>query len=146
MTSSYLVFDVRRYRELAEELVRPEDVVVEVGAAAGDTTVRLARNAQLVIAFEKSKEMFERLRERVRDLDNVIALCEDGFELGEVLKRTERVDAVFIDVGGGAQPRLALAIWEAYYSHFRPRVIVVRNRRLCRLVETVERVECDEGV
>ncbi|WP_456481897.1 rRNA adenine N-6-methyltransferase family protein [Methanopyrus sp.] len=146
MTRSYLVFDVRRYRELAEELVEPEDIVVEVGAAAGDTTVRLARNARLVIAFEKSDEMFERLRERVRGLDNVIVLCEDGFELGEVLKRTERVDAVFIDVGGGAQPRLALALWEAYYSRFRPRVIVVRNRRLCRLVETVERVECDEEV
>ncbi len=141
MTRSHVVFDVGLYRRLAEELVRDGDVVVEVGAAAGDTTVRLAERAGLVIAFEKSREMFEILRERVEGLDNVVALNEDGFEIGEVLRRTEDVDVVFIDVGGGAQPRLPLALWEAYFRVFEPREIVVRNRRLCRLLGTVEFVE-----
>jgi len=141
LTRSHVVFDVGLYRRLAEELVRDGDVVVEVGAAAGDTTVRLAERAGLVIAFEKSREMFEILRERVEGLDNVVALNEDGFEIGEVLRRTEDVDVVFIDVGGGAQPRLPLALWEAYFRVFEPREIVVRNRRLCRLLGTVEFVE-----
>jgi fibrillarin-like rRNA methylase len=141
VTRTYLVFDVGRYRRLAEEVVRDGDVVVEVGAAAGDTTVRLAERAELVLAFEKSEEMYRRLVDRVSSLDNVVPLHEDGFRLGEVLRRTDRVDAVFIDVGGGAQPRLALALWEAYYVRFRPRVMVVRNRRLCRLVRTVKEVE-----
>ncbi len=141
MTRSHVVFDVNLYRRLAEELVRPGDVVVEIGAAAGDTTVRLAERAGLVIAFEKSREMFERLLERVGNLENVVPLNEDGFEIGEVLKRVDEVDAVFIDVGGGAQPRLPLSLWEAYFRVFEPRDIVVRNRRLCRLLGTVEFVE-----
>ncbi len=141
MTRSHVVFDVGLYRRLAKELVREGDVVVEVGAAAGDTTVRLAERAGLVIAFEKSREMFEILRDRVEGLDNVVTLNEDGFEIGEVLRRTEDVDVVFIDVGGGAQPRLPLALWEAYFRVFEPREIVVRNRRLCRLLRTVEFVE-----
>jgi precorrin-6B methylase 2 len=140
--SIYVCARASTYRRLAEQLPRADDVVVEVGAAGGATTRRLAQTAGRVIAIEKSASMVEEAREAVADLENVTVLHSDAHRLGPVLELVESADIVLIDVAGSAPPFHTAKLGETYRHHLRPRILVLRNTRLtefARLLGYVER-------
>lgn len=126
----HLCARVGAFRKLARDLPRPTDMVVELGAAEGHTTLHLARRARWVIAVEKTTQPLDRARERCVKHSNITWLQTDAFEPGEVLKLVPRADLVFIDIGGSTWPSLALRLAAIYRHMLRPRALVVRNVEL----------------
>lgn len=78
---------------LVEELARPEDSWLDIGAGAGAFALPLAQQVQRVLAIEPSAAMAELLREGVHDagLDNVEVLPSEPWPSG---KPVEPVDVV----------------------------------------------------
>ncbi|MFQ5808491.1 MAG: class I SAM-dependent methyltransferase [Armatimonadota bacterium] len=140
-TAIYMCARASTYRRLAQQLPRPDDVVVEVGAADGKATRRLAQAARRVIALEKAPAVVEKARAALRRLDNVTLLQADARQLKPVLDLVERADVVFIDISGGAPPAQTLEFGETYRTRLRPRILVLRNTKLNAFAESVTYVE-----
>ena len=141
----YVCARARTYRRLAEQLPRPDDVVVEVGSADGKATRRLARAARRVIAIEKAPAIMAKARAAVGHLDNVTLVQADARRLGPVLELVKRADIVFLDISGGAPPEQTLAMGETYRTRLCPRILVLRNTKLNRFVRSVTYVEPEES-
>jgi predicted TPR repeat methyltransferase len=135
--ATYLCGSARAYRQLADELPQPDDVVVEIGASTGEATRRLAGRALRVIAVEQSPQMVEMARATLSDAGNVTLLQADARQLAPVLAETARADCVFVDISGSAPPWTTLRLAERYRSQLRPRCLVIRNVRLARFVSSV---------
>ena len=135
--ATYLCGSARAYRQLADELPRPDDVVVEIGASTGEATRRLAGRARRVIAVEHSPQMIEMARATLGDASNVTFLQADARQLAPVLAETARADCVFVDISGSAPPWTTLRLAESYRSQLRPRCLVIRNARLARFMASV---------
>ena len=69
---------MRRLVESAE--LRPQDVVLEVGAGTGGLTDLLANRAGRVICVEIDTDLFSILAERFGDCANVQLICGDVLE------------------------------------------------------------------
>jgi hypothetical protein len=121
---------VGTYRRFAGTHVLPGDTVVELGAAEGHTTMRLAKAAQRVIAVEKSAANVALARERCARYDNITFVNADAFDAGRVLAQTESAEVVFVDIGGSTGPGICLHLASTYRYLFRPRLMVIRNVEL----------------
>lgn len=139
----YLCAHVGRYRKLARELVQAGDVVIELGAAEGHTTLHLARRAARVLAVEHSAECLNRARERLASQTNVTWLCQDAFEAEALLAHVPGADLVFVDIGGSTWPSLALRLAALYRQVFRPRGVVIRNVGLNDFAAAIREFEPD---
>jgi predicted O-methyltransferase YrrM len=134
---------VGAYRAFARKLTRPTDVVVELGAAEGHTTIHLARRCRLLVAVEKTSQSLERARLRCAGLDNIIWLQTDAFEMGQVAAATPRADLVFVDIGGSSWPSISLRLAAVARHMLRPRAIVIRNVELNDFVAAATSFEAD---
>lgn len=137
----YVCARVARYRKLARELVRPEHVVIEVGAAEGHTTQYLAARAGRVIAIEKTTQCIQRAQKRCANQGDITWLQVDAYELGQVRKATDRADMVFIDIGGSTRGWRVVKLAGMYRQMFRPSAMVLRNVGLNDLVAAVRGCE-----
>ncbi|MBI4532108.1 MAG: hypothetical protein HY709_11385 [Candidatus Latescibacteria bacterium] len=136
-TEIYLTSRIGAYRAFAARLPTPDDIVVELGASTGSATVILARHARLVIAVEKTEEMYRMATSRLVRYPNVVFLRADAWETGRILERTGVVDAVFVDIGGSAAPWQTMELAKKYQRLFVPRILVLRNTKLNDFVATL---------
>ena len=121
---------VQEYRETIPWLVRPEDVVLEVGCEWGTTTAVLARHVREVLGTDISRECILRARRIHPDLDFRVL---DAFDLRAVLDLDRPFAAVWMDLSGlsGYRGLLDLiALLNAYAAVLAPRVIVVKSGAL----------------
>ena len=129
-TEIYLTSHIGVYRAFASRLPTYDDIVVELGASTGSATVMLARSARLVIAVEKTEEMYRVAAHRLARYPNVCLLQVDAWETGCILKQTGVVDLVFVDIGGSAGPWQTMELAKKYQRLFAPRILVLRNTEL----------------
>lgn len=121
---------VGTYRRFARTHVVPGDTVVELGAAEGHTTMRLAGRARRVIAVEKSAANVALASERCARFGNITFVNADAFDAGRVLAQTEGAEVIFVDIGGSTWPGICLHLASTYRYLFRPRLMVIRNVEL----------------
>ena len=76
--------------------VSGEDTVVEIGPGLGTLTKFLARASKMVIAIELDRRLIERLRENLREFDNVMIINEDAlrFDYGSAGDRFKVVSNI----------------------------------------------------
>jgi 16S rRNA (adenine1518-N6/adenine1519-N6)-dimethyltransferase len=72
-----LVSEATRDRLVEAMALRPDDLVVEIGAGTGALTEALARKAARVIAFEVDRGLMPLLGQALGGVPNVEARCED---------------------------------------------------------------------
>jgi len=121
---------VREYRATIPHVLRPEDVVLEVGCEWGTTTALLAGRAGSVLGTDVSRECVARARVMHPEVE-FAAL--DAFDLRAVLDLGRPFTAVYMDLSGlsGYRGLLDLvALLNAYSAVVAPRVVVVKSGAL----------------
>lgn len=142
-TAVHLCARVGTYRQFARRIPCASDVVVELGAAEGHTTLHLARRAAQVIAVEQAPESLARAQERCAACRNIRWLVANAFDTAVILAEVPRADLVFIDLGGSSWPTIALRAAAVYHYLYHPRAMVVRNVALNDFVASIASCEAD---
>jgi methyltransferase family protein len=121
---------VREYRATIPDLLRRDDVVLEVGCEWGTTTAALAQHAGSVLGTDVSRECVTRAGAMHADLEFGVL---DAFDLRAVLDLRRPFTAVYMDLSGlsGYRGLLDLiALLNAYATVVAPRLIVVKSGAL----------------
>ncbi|MCD6352363.1 MAG: class I SAM-dependent methyltransferase [Armatimonadetes bacterium] len=112
-------------------------MVIEVGCAQGLATEKLVARAGLVVALDKSAEMVHLARQRLAERDNLKLLEADATDPTWPGLFVGRAELIFLDVGGAAPAKQAIALLRDYRDLYLPRAVVVRNLELADLIGAV---------
>lgn len=129
---------VKDYRATIEQIVRPDDVVLEIGCEWGTTTPLLAQRSAHVLASDISASCIDRARHQHPELAFTVL---DAFDLRAILDLDECFTVIYIDVSGlsGFRSTLdVLALLNSYAALLSPRVIVVKSGALVNLARRLE--------
>jgi hypothetical protein len=121
---------VREYRATITRLVRPEDMVLEVGCEWGTTTALLARRARSVLGTDISRECVTRAQSQHPGVE---FRALDAYDLRAVLALGRPFTAVYMDLSGLSGYRGLLdviALLNAYAAVLGPRLIVIKSGAL----------------
>ena len=129
------------YRAVAER-VRDGDVCLEIGCGRGVTTELLGRIAERAVGVDKSAKVIEMARERFPSVEFFELDCETDWS---ELRGLGPFSVVFVDVNGSRELRTLLPILEKVERVLRPRLLVVKNAPLKRLVLKCRLVDAAEG-
>lgn len=135
----FIASNVRQYRMIAYKLAA-QTHILEIGCGSGKTTLVLARLANKVLAIDKSSRELEKARFRLRNFNNVKFVNIDAFNVRKVLKYVRsflnnRVDVMFLDIGGSEDPSKVLSLAWKYLHAVSPKMLVIKNRHLCDFVK-----------
>lgn len=120
-----LSYDVKNYRKDLLEIVKPDDVVIELGCHIGGST-KLISNSCNVIAVDNSPEAESEMSKLdVKFITGDVRLHE---VLSEVFKITQSCDVLAIDLGGGYHPDTVFKVFYIWSSTFKPAHTLIRNR------------------
>ena len=133
--------NVGTFRRQARDLPRPEDIVIELGCADGQTTRYLARRAALVVAVDAAPKVVVAARERNLGRDNIHFVAADADEVGRVAAVTGAADLLFVDVGGSSPPWIGYKLAKQYRDMFLPRAVILRSKELNDFVRAVTAVD-----
>ena len=130
------------YRAVAERDVRDSDICLEIGCGRGVTTELLGRIAERAVGVDKSAKVIEMARERFPSVEFCELDCETDWS---ALRGLGPFSVVFVDVNGSRELRTLLPILEKVERVLRPRLLVVKNAPLKRLVLKCRLVDAAEG-
>ncbi len=148
-----IVYDINIYREALNEIIKDDDVVVELGCHIGNSTRIISQLTPkgMVIALDKSPESPERLKSLMDDQGNIEFLNKDvrlHTTLEDVLKKINSCDVLSIDLGGGYHPDTTFKVFLIWSSTLKPRDTIIRNRGLLDFVQSSffeEVIKSEEG-
>jgi len=129
---------VKDYRATIPMIVRPADVVLEIGCEWGVSTRVLAEYTETVLGTDVSPECISRAREMHPDLRFAVL---DAFDLRAVGELQLPPTVVYIDMSGlsGYRSTLdVLSLVNSYSSLLRPRTIVVKSGALVNLAARLQ--------
>ncbi len=129
---------VTEYRETISELVRPDDIVLELGCEWGTTTKQLASVAETVVGTDVSEACIERARRSHPCLRFEVL---DAFDVRAALDLSEDFSVVYVDLSGFSGYRSLLdviALLQMYAVVLRPRLIVAKSGALKHFASNCE--------
>ena len=160
------------YRRHLDEVVRENDVVVELGAHVGKSSSvildRLSNESPYknpikplddsldlsngyLISLDNSPEANEPMEKIAENYEN-FTFINDDVRLHDCLEKVARMidkcDVLSIDLGGGYHPDTAFKVYYIWASTLKPRDTLIRNRGLVDFVnssKTDEDISSDEG-
>ena len=133
-----VVYDIKIYREVLRDIIKQDDLVVELGCHLGNSTKIMSERAPKarIITMDKSEEAAQAMSELKSFHHNVEFLKED-VRLHETLEKVARMlkdhcgcDVLSIDLGGGHYPDTTFKVFFIWSSTLRPRETIIRNRGL----------------
>ncbi|GAB4311308.1 MAG: class I SAM-dependent methyltransferase [Methanobacteriaceae archaeon] len=141
-----LVYDIKDYRELLKQIVRPEDSVVELGCHVGNSTKIISKLADkgCVVSLDNSPESVDRMESLMTKYSNVEFFKADvrlHETLEMVFKKVKNCDVLSIDLGGGYHPDTTFKVFFIWSSTLKPRDTLIRNRGLIDFVNSSTTVE-----
>lgn len=126
------------FRRLSNQVLG-SDRVLELGCSAGESTVRLLKRSDNVIAVDKAEVMLAEARQKAPRAEiHQMDCVADG---DAVLKLARRADVVFLDLGG----RMAMANAVTVLQSLPPtvRLTVVKSLELDAYTATINSEEVD---
>ncbi|MGQ9732230.1 MAG: class I SAM-dependent methyltransferase [Candidatus Zipacnadales bacterium] len=142
---THLCASVKRFRELCAALPRPEETVLELGAAQGLATRVLARVSNKVYAVEKSSAMAEKARAATARYPHVTIIVANADDLGIVRAHVPQADVICLDIGGSTPFPKVVHRAREYRELYQPRVLVMRSVYLNNFVAQLTSVESIAG-
>lgn len=148
-----IVYDINIYREALNEIIKDDDVVVELGCHIGNSTRIISQLTPKgkVIALDKSPESPKKIKSLMEDQGNIEFLNKDvrlHTTLEDVLKKIKGCDVLSIDLGGGYHPDTTFKVFFIWSSTLKPRDTIIRNRGLLDFVQSSsfdEVIKSEEG-
>ena len=162
-----LSYDMKVYRQQLHEVIKNEDVVVELGCHVGKSTEVISNlaNKGQIIAIDNSPEAISIMEEFEKNHNNVEFISGD-VRLHDVLENvTKRLielnnisldnshdnlnnkldssknslcDVLSIDLGGGYHPDTVFKVFYIWSSTLKPKVTLIRNKGLIDFVNSIE--------
>ena len=146
-------YDIDIYRKQLEEILKKEDVVIELGCHVGNTSEIIAKKVKngKLIALDNSPEAIEKMNELSKKYNNLEFISGDvrlHNILEEVAEKTKECDILSVDLGGGYHPDTTFKVYFIWASVLKPKITLIRNRGLIDFIrssETEEIIESKEG-
>jgi precorrin-6B methylase 2 len=148
-----VVYDIKVYREALKDIIKTDDVIVELGCHVGNSTKIISRLAPdgKIIALDNSPESVESMENLVDKYKNVEFTKADvrlHETLEAVLKRIGKCDVLSVDLGGGYHPDTTFKVFFIWSSSLKPRDTIIRNRGLLDFIhssKTEEMIKSEYG-
>jgi len=141
-----VVYDIKVYREALENVIRTDDVVVELGCHVGNSTKILAELASngKIIALDNSPEAAKSMAEIENEYNNVKFIKADvrlHETLEDIIKIIGSCDLLSVDLGGGYHPDTTFKVFFIWSSSLKPRETIIRNRGLLDFIHSAQAEE-----
>lgn len=162
-----LSYDMKVYRQQLHEVIKNEDVVVELGCHVGKSTEvisNLTNKGQIIAIdnspeaisimkeFEKTHEnvefisgdvrlhdVLEKVTKRLIGLNNInLDKSQDNLNNDLDLSKNSLCDVLSIDLGGGYHPDTVFKVFYIWSSTLKPKVTLIRNKGLIDFVNSIE--------
>ena len=134
-----IVYDIKVYREVLKDIIKEDDVVVELGCHVGNSTriiSQMTPNGE-IIALDKSSQSEEKMNELINEVKSHYKFINSDVRLHETLEEVARkvneiggCDVLSIDLGGGYHPDTTFKVFFIWSSTLKPRETIIRNRGL----------------
>lgn len=141
-----IVYDIKVYREALKNIIKANDVVVELGCHVGNSTKILAELASegKIIALDNSPEAVESMAEIESGFKNVEFIKADvrlHETLEQVIREIKSCDVLSVDLGGGYHPDTTFKVFFIWSSSLKPRETIIRNRGLLDFIHSTQAEE-----
>jgi tRNA/tmRNA/rRNA uracil-C5-methylase (TrmA/RlmC/RlmD family) len=137
---------VKEYRATIPVPVTPDDIILELGCAWGDTTRLLAQHCRQVIGADISAECIARARQANPELTFTVL---DAFDVRAALGLGHRFSKIYIDLSGLSGYRSLLdgiALLSMYATVLRPSTIIVKSGALKQFARHCHAWDGTQGV
>lgn len=152
-----IAYDIKVYRQILKEIIREDDVVVELGCHVGNSTCIISELAPKgkIIALDKGSESKEKLEQLNGEVETPIEFIQSDVRLHETLEEVAKkvsdmggCDVLSVDLGGGYHPDTTFKVFYIWSSTLKPRETIIRNRGLLDFIHTAkssEKISSSEG-
>lgn len=126
-----IAYDVRRYREILNSIVKNSDTVIEIGPHLGEGTRMYVSKTRLTVAVDKgiqAETAFIKLQKKFDNLKFIRGDVRNFDTVKKVAKLTKNCDVLAVDMGGGRFPDTVFKVWAVWSGIFKPKNSVIRNR------------------
>lgn len=145
-----IVYDITVYRQTLKDIIKEDDMVVELGCHVGNSTriiSQLAPNGK-IIALDKGTESKEKLNELKKEVTTHIEFIQSDVRLHETLEEVAKkvqemggCDVLSVDLGGGYHPDTTFKVFYIWSSTLKPRETIIRNRGLLDFIHSTKSSE-----
>lgn len=133
-----VVYNINIYRQVLRDIIKQDDLVVELGCHLGNSTKIMSEMAPegKIIALDKSEEASQSMNKLTSSYSNTeflkadVRLHETLEKVALMLKDHGGCDVLSIDLGGGHYPDTTFKVFFIWSSTLRPRDTIIRNRGL----------------
>ncbi|BDZ68555.1 SAM-dependent methyltransferase [Methanobacterium ferruginis] len=145
-----VAYDIEVYRQVLRDIIKKDDVVVELGCHVGNSTRIIAQLALegKIIALDKGSQSKEKLDELIKEISTPIEFIESDVRLHETLEEVARkvnelggCDVLSVDLGGGYHPDTTFKVFYIWSSTLKPRETIIRNRGLLDFLHSAKGTE-----
>ncbi|HHY00494.1 MAG: class I SAM-dependent methyltransferase [Methanobacterium sp.] len=140
-----IVYDIKVYREGLKDIIKEDDVVVELGCHVGNSTRIISQIAPYgrIIALDKSSQSEKKMQKLIKEEGSLIEFIKGDVRLHEILEEVaEKVnkiggcDVLSVDLGGGYHPDTTFKVFFIWSSTLKPRETIIRNRGLLDFIHS----------
>ena len=141
-----VVYNIKTYREALKEIIKSQDIVVELGSHVGNTTKILAElaNKGKIFALDNSPESSKSMAKIEKQYNNVEFLKADvrlHETLENIMEKIQSCDVLSVDLGGGYHPDTTFKVFFIWSSTLKPRDTIIRNRGLLDFINSTVKTE-----
>ena len=141
-----VVYDINVYRENLRNIIKSQDVVVELGSHVGNSTRIIAElaNKGRIIALDNSPESTVSMAKIENEYNNVEFIKADvrlHETLEYIMKKIKNCDVLSVDLGGGYHPDTTFKVFFIWSSTLKPRDTIIRNRGLLDFINSSVKTE-----
>ena len=152
-----ITYDIKVYRQVLKDIIKKDDVVVELGCHMGNSTRIISHLAPegKIIALDKGTESKEKLEQLNKEVKTPIEFIQSDVRLHETLEEVAKkvnelggCDVLSVDLGGGYHPDTTFKVFFIWSSTLKPRNTIIRNRGLLDFIHsssTSELIRSENG-
>ena len=139
-----IVYDIKVYRQVLRDIIKKDDVVVELGCHVGNSTRIIGDLSPdgAVISLDNSPESVDAMKSVSNTYPSTefikadVRLYETLEEVALKIKDIGRCDVLSVDLGGGYHPDTTFKVFFIWSSTLKPRDTIIRNRGLLDFIHS----------